>query len=302
MKFDSVTHHVERAAAAHKAGIDGHPITLAVERIQRADEVGTGADGVAAEVVLAASVGGAPPHDHVEIATALAGAGQVTVREGRLVDQTQITLGSRFEQDRHRTGGADFLVRIQHHLPADLVGPGAAFQGAQRVVGHQNAALEIRHAGSVQLVFGGLSDLLEAAFLGEHGVQMATEKHLQRCLWPMAQPQRRAQFGVAQLAVAGGGLKRGHVDDFRIGLQRRKQITDGLCHAAHAAGMKAAGIDVGQADQLIAGLIGLLGDPLQVRTVDVLHVGVENSLAQKRHSTDLPSKFHGQPLRPSRQR
>jgi hypothetical protein len=115
-----VRHHVQRRAAVDLGDVAGHAVALPVQGVQGLGDPRGLHHRVAAGGEVAAGVGGLAVDDDVEIARALAGAGQGAVGQGRLVGQAHVPKARELGQDRGRGDRADLLVRRQQHAIADL--------------------------------------------------------------------------------------------------------------------------------------------------------------------------------------
>ncbi len=128
--------------------------------------------------------------DDVEVAAALAFAGKVAVGEGRLVDQAEVVALRRLGQQRCGRLRADLLVGIEQHFPADAFAPGAVAPGGERQPHRQQAALEVGHAGAVQLSSTG-SAHAGTACSAPNTVSRWPQRKMQRRVGTLAEAQRR---------------------------------------------------------------------------------------------------------------
>ena len=141
--------------------------------------------------------------------------------------------------------------------------PGAGLQNTQRLQHDQLAALEIGHAGAVQGVLVDQACRLKRMIGREHGVQMPAQEDLQRRLWALAQAHRAAQRALAKLAGVRSVGERRHLNAFHLRVQIREQGDQAFAHGVDALDVEAAGVDVGQGDQLVPHRGLLVGDALQ---------------------------------------
>jgi hypothetical protein len=194
-----------------------------------------------------------PSRDHdVEIAAALARRGQSAVGVGRFVHQAEVVAPGGLAQQRCRALRADLLVRIQQHLPSDAFAKRTMLERIQRQPHRQQSTLEVGDAGTIEAIVVQCSRALEWMIGAEHGVEVATEKHAQRCVGALADAQRASETPLAPLSAIIGGAIGGDVEPFARSAKRGEARRQTSGHGIDAVGVEAAGVDVGQVDQLVS--------------------------------------------------
>lgn len=162
-------------------------------------------------------------------------------------------------------------VGTDQHVDADLVPPGRTLEAEQAVQHHQNAALHVGNARTVQRV--GVPELgrLEMAVDREDGVVMTGHDNAHRGLRPQATMEGRREFLLTHRTVRIDHGGRRQVDGGYLATQLGEGLFQARAHALESLRIAAAGIDRGPRLDRVDHVIGPPVYPVEHCTL----VGVE---------------------------
>lgn len=141
---------VDRAAAFDVADVDGDAGTGQSAEFHRA--LGHQRDRIATQMRLAAGMSRPAMHDQRVIPRAAALGHEASIGQRGLKEQADVVALGRFFKQGRGSGRADFFIGIDQHFPADVVGPGALFDGLDRDQHDRQAALGVAHAGAANTI------------------------------------------------------------------------------------------------------------------------------------------------------